>query len=119
VSGLFYSALVAKPAGFAGPNDVWHKHSNICTVPTKDGGIDTPLGADREITKAQCDAVHGSLIKATGPLLHVWAVPGYEDSQGVFAHLSPGVTCNDGTYNIIPDVTKVGTRKTVCLDGSE
>jgi hypothetical protein len=49
----------------------------------------------------------------------VWVVPGYEDNQGVFAHLSPGVTCTDGTYNIIPDVTKVGTRKTICLDGSE
>src|SRR5262245_12125647 len=118
VAGLFYSAMVLNPEGFAGKNDVWHKHSNICTVATKDG-IDTPLGADREITKAQCDAVGGSLIKATGPLLHVWAVPGYEDSDGVFAHLSPGVTCNDGTYNIIPDVTKIGNRKTACIDGSE
>jgi hypothetical protein len=118
VAGLFYTALVENPAGFAGPNDVWHKHSNICTVQAKGGGIDTPLGADRDATKAECDAVGGSLLEATGPLLHVWVVPGYEDSQGVFAHLSPGVTCDDGTYNVI-DVTKIGNRKTVCVDGSE
>lgn len=119
VAGLFYTALAKNPVGFAGPNDVWHEHSNICQVTRKDGGIDTPLGADRPVTKAQCDAVGGQLMLKTPPLLHVWAVPGYEDSQGVFAHLSPGVMCNDGTYNVIPDITKIGTRKTMCADGSE
>jgi hypothetical protein len=118
IAGLFYQASVENPGGFAGPNDVWHKHKNICIVRSKDGGIDTPLGADRDATQAQCDAVGGSLLAATGPLLHAWVVPGYEDSQGVFAHLSPGVMCNDGTYNTI-DITKVGTRKTICVDGTE
>jgi hypothetical protein len=117
VAGLFYSANVPNPAGFIGPNDVWHHHTNICIKPGPTG-IDTPLGADRDVTAAQCNAVGGNLIKATGPLLHVWVVPGYEDSQGVFAHLNPAVTCTDGTYNTI-DVTKIGNRATVCADGSE
>jgi hypothetical protein len=117
IAGLFYSATVPNPAGFIGPNDVWHQHKNVCIVQTTNG-IDTPLGADRDATVAQCKAVGGSLINATGPLLHAWVVPGYEDSQGVFAHLNPAVTCTDGTYNTI-DETKIGTRTTVCRDGSE
>jgi hypothetical protein len=118
VAGLFYSALVPNPEGFIGPNDVWHQHTNICIRQSPGGGIDAPLGADHDATVAQCDAVGGKLIKATGPLLHVWVVPGYEDSQGVFAHLNPAITCKDGTYHTI-DITKVGTRASVCVDGSE
>jgi hypothetical protein len=117
VAGLFYSAKVPNPEGFVGPNDVWHQHSNICIKPIP-SGIDTPLGADRDATVAQCSAIGGFLVKATGPLLHVWVVPGYEDSQGVFAHLNPAITCNDGTYRTI-DITKVGSRTSVCVDGSE
>ena len=70
-------------------------------------------------TQEQCSQFPGGrLIPATGPLLHTWVVPGYEDSQGVFAHLSPGITCDDGTYNIV-DITKIGRRKTACVDGTE
>jgi hypothetical protein len=117
VVGLFYQSSVPNPAGFAGPNDVWHQHTNIC-ITTGPSGIDAPLGADHDATVAQCNAVGGHLIAATGPLLHVWAVPGYEDPQGVFAHLNPAVTCNDGTYRTV-DITKIGTRTSACLDGSE
>lgn len=117
IAGLFYSALVPNPAGFAGPNDVWHQHTNICIV-MKSGQINTPLGADHDVTTAQCNAVGGFLIKATGPLLHVWVVPGYEDSQGVFAHLDPAITCNDGTYHTV-DTKTIGIRATTCLDGNE
>jgi hypothetical protein len=118
VVGLFYSANVPNPAGFAGPNDVWHQHHNICITTSPTGGVDAPLGADRDATTAQCDAVGGHLITATGPLLHAWVVPGWEDSQGVFAHLNPAVTCNDGTYHEV-DITKIGTRLSACVDGTE
>ncbi len=119
VVGLFYQSFSKDPAGFAGPNDVWHQHTNICIVMRPDGSTDAPLGADRGATKAECDAVGGRLITATGPLLHVWAVPGYEDSQGVYAHLNPAITCADGSYDVIPDITKVGTSTTICKDGAE
>ena len=118
VIGLFYQARVEDPAGFVGPNDVWHKHSNICTTVNPEGGFDAPLGADRDVTKEQCDAVGGTLIRTTSPLLHAWVVPGYEDSEGVFAHLNPAVTCDDGTYHTV-DLTRVGTRTTACADGSK
>ena len=118
IAGLFYTTGVANPAGFAGPNDVWHVHHDVCLVysPT---GIDSPLGADHDATKAQCDAVHGSLLHNTGYLLHVWVVPGYESPEGVYSHLSSTITCDDGSFTTIPDVTKVGTRTTICADGTE
>lgn len=119
VAGLFYQSASKTPQGFAGPNDEWHQHTNICIKQSADGGTDAPLGADHDATKAQCDAVGGKLITATGPLLHVWVVPGYEDVQGVYAHLNPAITCVDGTYEVIADVTKVGTRTSMCKDGVE
>jgi hypothetical protein len=118
VSGLFYMTGTANAAGFAGPNDTWHVHHDICLT-TGPNGIDAPLGADHDATKAQCDAVHGNLLKQTGYLLHVWVVPGYESPEGVFSHLSSTITCDDGSYNLIADVTAVGTKTSVCADGTE
>ena len=117
VSGLFYTRGMQDATGFAGPNDTWHVHRDICIVQGANG-IDTPLGADHSTTKAECDAIKGSLLKQTGYLLHVWVVPGYESPQGVFSHLSSTVTCDDGSYNIIPAAT-IGTKTTVCVDGTE
>ena len=117
IAGLFYSGSGATaPEGFAGPNDIWHKHTNICIVNTPTG-IDTPLGADHDVDPADCRAVGGNLIPQTGYLLHVWPVPGYESPEGVFSHLSSAVMCPDGTYYTI-DRTQVGTRTTICRDAS-
>jgi hypothetical protein len=119
VAGLFYMTGVKNPEGFAGPNDAWHVHRDICITTAADGGVDAPLGADQGATKKQCDAVKGFLLKQTQYLLHVWVVPGYESPEGVFSHLSSTVTCDDGSYHVIKDLAKVGTRTTACRDGSE
>jgi hypothetical protein len=119
VAGLFYMTGKADAEGFAGPNDVWHLHHDICIKTGANGVIDSPLGADHDATKEQCDAVGGNLIEQTQYLLHVWTVPGYESPEGVFSHLSSAVTCDDGTYKTIADVTKVGSATTICLDGTE
>ncbi|MFM7616934.1 MAG: hypothetical protein ACKO72_05675 [Actinomycetes bacterium] len=118
IAGLFYGSAVKDPEGFAGPNDVWHAHRNACVVQTPTG-IDAPLGADQPVTERQCDAVGGTLIRQTQQLLHVWVVPGYESPEGVYAHLSSAVTCDDGTYRVIPDITKVGKRTSICRSGTE
>lgn len=117
VSGLFYSRSMKDGVGFAGPNDIWHVHKDICLVSTPTG-FDTPLGADHSTTKKECDAIKGNLIKQTGYLLHVWVVPGYESPEGVWAHVTSAVTCDDGSFDNI-DVTKIGTKTTTCVDGSE
>jgi hypothetical protein len=119
IAGLFYATNVKDGEGFAGPNDVWHVHRNICIKMGENGVIDAPLGADHDATDAQCKAVGGNLIERTQYLLHVWPVPGYESPEGVYAHISSAVTCDDGTYETIKDVTKVGSRTTICKDGTE
>ena len=119
VAGLFYMTGQENPEGFAGPNDIWHVHHDICIKTGANGVVDSPLGADHDATKEQCDAVGGNLLEQTQYLSHVWVVPGYESPEGVFSHLSSTVTCDDGTYETIPDVTKVGTATTICKDGTE
>ena len=119
IAGLFYMTSSTSPQGYAGPNDVWHVHHNICIKPGANGVVDAPLGADHDATTAQCDAVGGNLLKQTEYLLHTWVVPGYESPEGVFSHLSSAITCADGTYKTIPDVTKVGSRTTMCRDNAE
>ncbi len=118
IAGLFYASLKTTPEGFAGPNDMWHVHKNVCLVYGPDG-IDTPLGADHGATAEECQKVSGQLMQVTQRLLHVWVVPGYESPEGVFSHLSSAITCDDGSYRTIEDVTKVGKRTTTCADGSE
>jgi hypothetical protein len=121
IAGLFYGAMTSEPPeGFAGPNDVWHKHKNICVVYRPGGGIDTPLGADRgDVTQEQCDAVGGNLLTTTPYLLHVWVIPGYESPEGVFAHLSSAIHCADGTYHTIGLDRQIGNVASVCADENE
>jgi hypothetical protein len=65
-----------------------------------------------------CDGVGGNLLKKTSWMLHAWVVPGYDSPQGVFSHLNEAITCRDGTYNVI-DLTKIGKKASVCVDGGE
>lgn len=94
---MYYSFAKEQPQGFAGPNDQWHFHTVVCLKPTADG-LDAPLGADREVTDAQCAAAGGSLLDQTQWMVHVWSVPGWESQQGLFGEVNPALACPDGTY---------------------
>ena len=94
---MYYSISPTQPEGFAGPNDHWHRHSNVC-VSYSAGGINVPYPADADVTKAQCDSAGGNLMQITGWMVHAWVVPSYESPQGVFSHDNPDVRCADGTY---------------------
>ena len=52
-------------------------------------------------------------MKNTGYMLHVWTVPGYESSLGVFSHLTPALKCADGTY-YMKNLDNVGWTKNLC-----
>jgi hypothetical protein len=120
IAGLMYLGQGFRiPEGFAGEDDVWHYHTNVCTVYRPDGSIDTPFGADTTVTKALCNTVPGGqLMKTTPYMLHVWVVPGYESPEGVFSHLNEAITCRDGSYHVI-NFKDIGTRSSVCVDGGE
>jgi hypothetical protein len=104
------------PEGFAGPNDHWHNHKNVC-IAEVNGILEIPLGADRDITPEQCAAVGGNLVAITGHMLHVWTVPGWDNPDGLFAELNPRITCEDGTYWKVPEET-VGATLSLCRDAN-
>jgi hypothetical protein len=111
---MYYYAGEAEPEGFVGPNDHWHRHTQVCTVFRPDGSIDTPFGAeDDRVTREMCDGVGGDLLQTTGWMVHVWAVPGYESEDGVFSSFNTKVTCPDGTFEQIPWF-EVGDSDTFC-----
>ena len=98
ITGLMYYGISQNaPEGFAGPNDHWHRHSNVCIKPGA-SGLDTPFPADADVTEAQCSGVGGSLMKISGWMVHAWVVPSWESPEGVFSHDNPDVRCADGTY---------------------
>jgi hypothetical protein len=74
------------PAGFAGPNDLWHQHTvngGLCLR----GGL--VIGAE-STSPAACAAMGGAKDPLTDIwMLHDWVVPGWECSWGVFAGECP------------------------------
>jgi hypothetical protein len=99
IVGLMYISLAEQaPAGFPGPNDHWHRHSNLCIQYQPGGKIAVPFAPDRDVTRAQCDSVHGEFMKKTVWMIHTWVVPGWESPKGVFSHSNPDLACADGTF---------------------
>lgn len=101
---MFYSTAAKEPVGFAGGNDVWHFHENIC-LKFGNGAIDVPYGLDHSATPEQCARAGGSILPISQWMSHVWSVPGWEvraADGGVFAEVNPALTCADGTYYMMP-----------------
>jgi hypothetical protein len=95
IVGLMYlGGGETAPEGFAGPNDHWHRHSNVCLR-----GTDSLFPADAEVTAAQCTAAGGRFMAITTWMVHAWVVPGWESPQGVFSHENPNLRCADGTFD--------------------
>jgi hypothetical protein len=92
---MYYSMGYWPPAGFAGPNDHWHRHSGVCTG--KGGAVLFP--PDSNVTAVQCANAHGFFMPVTGWMVHAWVVPGWESPKGVFSHENPDLPCADGTFH--------------------
>jgi hypothetical protein len=116
--GFMYNSFGSAnpPEGFAGPNDIWHYHTNVCIAFRPDGSVDAPLGADSEnIDRELCDKYGGFVIDNTGYMMHLWSVPGWENPRGIFHETHPGITCADGTYHT-KNLDEIGTSLSTCLD---
>jgi hypothetical protein len=97
VVGVMYEAFGATPpSGFVGPNDHWHRHSNVCVQFTA-GKIAVPFAADQDVTPQECADVHGQFMQKTVWMVHAWVVPGWESPQGVFSHDNLHVYCPGNT----------------------
>jgi hypothetical protein len=118
LAGFMYLSIGTQtpPEGFAGPNDHWHYHENVCLIPRADGGLDTPFGADEtEVTESMCTEIGGRWLPVVQNMVHVWTVPGYEHPDNVFGDLNPAITCPDGSYYRL-DWRESGTRPTLCVN---
>jgi hypothetical protein len=97
VVGLMYGSFDATaPSGFAGPNDHWHRHTNLCITFDK-GSIGIPFAPDSNVQKSACDALHGQFMRETLWMVHAWVVPGWDSPEGVFSHANIDLHCADGT----------------------
>jgi hypothetical protein len=120
IAGFMYYATTSEPPeGFAGGNDVWHYHENICISYSANGEVDAPFGADLVVTAAQCAEVGGFLLSSTQYMVHVWSVPGWNGVDGgVFAEVNPGLDCGDGSYWQLPPSEWADHLLNVCEYGN-
>jgi hypothetical protein len=92
---MYYSMGSTAPAGFAGPNDHWHRHSGVCLG----NDSDVLFPPDSDVTARKCAIAHGSYLAVTGWMVHAWVAPGWESPAGVFSHENPDLPCADGTFH--------------------
>ena len=114
---MYYSMSASEPAGFAGPNDHWHYHTNTCIKPTANGEIDAPFGADTDVPADLCTQAGGHVIEQTQWMVHVWSVPGWESQQGLFGEVNPALSCADGSYHMLPMEQWLDHPLNVCPSG--
>jgi len=101
---MYYSFSRTEPAGFAGRNDTWHVHEQLC-LKMGAGGIEVPYGLDRSATPEQCAQVGGRIFPMSNYMVHVWSVPGFEMTDeygGMFGEVNPKLACADGSYYMLP-----------------
>jgi hypothetical protein len=73
------------PAGFAGPNDLWHIHRQLCI--SRDRGL---VIGDEAVSVRKCAAAGGETIHPTRDwMMHAWVVPGWESEWGIFSGEHP------------------------------
>jgi hypothetical protein len=100
IVGLSYLQFASKdqaPEGFAGPNDPWHVHAQLCLG---GGGV---LG-DESTTEEECAARGGRVTKLGNLWMnHMWNVPGWESRWGLFSSEHPDLGGTIGNLNATPD----------------
>ena len=117
VAGFMYLSLSeTEPEGFAGPNDVWHYHEQLCLKYRPDGEIDVPFGLDKASTDAQCEAAGGGILPVSPWMVHVWSAPGWDDDPdvGTFGEVHTDLTCSDGTYHMLPADQWASHQHNIC-----
>jgi hypothetical protein len=108
IVGLSYLQFASKeqaPDGFAGPNDPWHVHEQLCLG---GGGV---LG-DESTTEEEC-AARGGRVAKLGNLwmMHMWNVPGWESRWGLFSSEHPDLGGTIGNLNATPEEVAAARAK--------
>lgn len=98
VVGLSYLVYAdEQPEGFAGPNDPWHNHEQLCIGRGGVIGIETA-------TEEGCRA-RGGRMRRVGNIwmTHMWNVPGWESAWGQFSSEHPDLGGRIGDIDAPPD----------------
>jgi hypothetical protein len=89
-----------EPAGFAGPDDRWHRHVGLCFV---DGWL-------REQALASSDGCGGQWVEGSDIwMVHAWVVDGVPNRWGTFADINPALCSMPAST---PDVLRCPARAT-------
>jgi hypothetical protein len=107
LSYLQFAGKEAPPEGFAGANDPWHVHEQLCLG---GGGV---VG-DETTTEEECAARGGKLTKLGNLwMTHMWNVPGWESRWGLFSSEHPDLGGTIGNLNAPPDEVKAAREKAI------
>jgi hypothetical protein len=80
--------LDARPSGFTGPNDEWHEHPQLCLIGAfVIGGDNTPPELCALVGATKGNGFGGGHLW----MMHVWQVPGWESSWGLFSGENPNL----------------------------
>jgi hypothetical protein len=97
--GLSYLAFTDPdnpPEGFAGDNDPWHIHRQLCLG---GGGV---VG-DENTSEEQCEARGGRLVPLNNLwMMHMWNVAGWDSRWGLFSSEHPDLGGSIGDINAAP-----------------
>jgi len=97
LSYLQFADEEVAPEGFAGANDPWHVHSQLCIG---GGGV---LG-DESTTKEQCEERGGKVIPLDNLWMnHMWNAPGWDSRWGLFSSEHPDLGGRIGDINGEPE----------------
>lgn len=98
IVGLSYLQFAdEEPEGFAGDNDPWHVHEQLCLG---GGGV---LG-DESTTEEECEERGGTLRQLDNLwMMHMWNVPGWDSRWGLFSSEHPDLGGRIGDINGEPE----------------
>ena len=107
LSYLQFASKEAPPEGFAGANDPWHVHEQLCIG---SGGV---VG-DESTTDEECAARGGKVTKLGNLwMTHMWNVPGWESRWGLFSSEHPDLGGVIGNLNATPAEVSAARAKAV------
>jgi hypothetical protein len=80
-----WTSSTTPPVGFTGQDMFWHLHTGTCLVD------DVRVVYDEPHVGANCELIGGERTSTISWMIRAWVVPGWENSNGTFAHDHPGL----------------------------
>jgi hypothetical protein len=100
IVGLSYLQFAGEdepPEGFAGPNDPWHVHRQLCL------GSGSGVLGDESTTEEDCEERGGRVVPLSNLwMMHMWNAPGFDSRWGLFSSEHPSLGGRIGDMHAPP-----------------